>query len=58
MRNRLEYYLDHELQIMKPRRFGLNLPGCDFRFERPGRPCSCTEAFIGIIAMYLGNDVL
>ncbi len=26
-------YLDHELQIMKPRRFGLNLPGRDFRFE-------------------------
>ena len=26
-------YLDHELQIMKPRRFALNLPGRDFRFE-------------------------
>lgn len=26
-------YLDHELQIMKPRRYGLNLPGRDFRFE-------------------------
>ncbi len=26
-------YLDHELTIMKPKRWGLNLPGRDFRFE-------------------------
>ncbi|WP_096087857.1 DUF3360 family protein [Agaribacterium haliotis] len=26
-------YLDHELQIMNPRRWRLNLPGRDFRFE-------------------------
>ncbi len=26
-------YLDHELIIMKPKRWGLNLPGRDFRFE-------------------------
>ncbi|MCP4322419.1 MAG: DUF3360 family protein, partial [Alteromonadales bacterium] len=25
-------YLDHELQIMQPRRWGLNLPGRDFNF--------------------------
>ncbi len=26
-------YLDHELTIMRPKRWGLNLPGRDFRFE-------------------------
>jgi hypothetical protein len=26
-------YLEHELQIMSPRRYALNLPGRDFRFE-------------------------
>ncbi len=26
-------YLDHELSIMHPKRWGLNLPGRDFRFE-------------------------
>lgn len=26
-------YLDHELTIMNPKRWGLNLPGRDFRFE-------------------------
>lgn len=26
-------YLDHELTIMRPNRWGLNLPGRDFRFE-------------------------
>lgn len=26
-------YLDHELSIMQPKRWGLNLPGRDFRFE-------------------------
>lgn len=28
-----EAYLDHELKIMKPRRWALNLPGRDFNFE-------------------------
>jgi len=26
-------YLDHELNIMRPKRWGINLPGRDFRFE-------------------------
>ncbi|MEM1339039.1 MAG: DUF3360 family protein [Bacteroidota bacterium] len=48
--NRSEY-LDHELQIMQPRRYRLNLPGRDFRFEWE----DLVPAFagtLGIIAMY------
>lgn len=44
-------YLEHELQIMKPRRYRLNLPGRDFRFEWE----DLVPAFagtLGIIAMY------
>lgn len=44
-------YLDHELQIMKPRRFGLNLPGRDFRFELEDF-VPALAGTIGIIAMY------
>jgi len=44
-------YLDHELQIMKPRRFGLNLPGRDFRFEWEDL-VPAIAGTIGIIAMY------
>ncbi len=44
-------YLDHELQIMKPRRFGLNLPGRDFRFEIEDL-VPAIAGTIGIIAMY------
>ncbi|CED71761.1 membrane protein [Aliivibrio wodanis] len=44
-------YLDHELQIMKPRRFGLNLPGRDFRFELEDL-VPALAGTIGIIAMY------
>ncbi len=44
-------YLDHELQIMKPRRFGLNLPGRDFRFELEDL-VPAIAGTIGIIAMY------
>ncbi len=44
-------YLDHELQIMKPRRFGLNLPGRDFRFELEDF-VPAIAGTIGIIAMY------
>ncbi|WP_299526857.1 DUF3360 family protein [Winogradskyella sp.] len=49
-KNRSEY-LEHELKIMKPRRYKLNLPGRDFRFEWE----DLVPAFagtIGIIAMY------
>ncbi|KAB1069414.1 DUF3360 family protein [Tamlana haliotis] len=44
-------YLNHELQIMKPKRFRLNLPGRDFSFEWE----DLVPAFagtVGIIAMY------
>ncbi|AUS04214.1 DUF3360 family protein [Pseudotamlana carrageenivorans] len=44
-------YLNHELQIMKPRRFRINLPGRDFRFEWE----DLVPAFagtVGIVAMY------
>jgi len=44
-------YLEHELQIMKPKRYALNLPWRDFRFEWE----DLVPAFagtIGIIAMY------
>ncbi len=44
-------YLDHELQIMKPRRYGLNLPGRDFRFELEDL-VPALAGTIGIIAMY------
>ncbi|MGB0838346.1 MAG: DUF3360 family protein [Flavobacteriaceae bacterium] len=44
-------YLDHELQIMKPRRFRLNLPGRDFRFEWEDL-VPALAGTIGIIAMY------
>ncbi|ORT50109.1 membrane protein [Vibrio sp. qd031] len=44
-------YLDNELQIMKPRRFGLNLPGRDFRFEIEDF-VPAIAGTIGIIAMY------
>ncbi|MCP3699124.1 MAG: DUF3360 family protein [Aliivibrio sp.] len=44
-------YLDHELQIMKPRRFALNLPGRDFRFEIEDL-VPALAGTIGIIAMY------
>ncbi|MDV7103016.1 DUF3360 family protein [Vibrio sp. TH_r3] len=44
-------YLDHELQIMNPRRYGLNLPGRDFRFELEDL-VPALAGTIGIIAMY------
>ncbi len=44
-------YLDHELQIMRPRRWGLNLPGRDFRFELEDL-VPALAGTIGIIAMY------
>ncbi|OIQ28341.1 MAG: hypothetical protein BM564_09735 [Bacteroidetes bacterium MedPE-SWsnd-G2] len=44
-------YLDHELQIMKPRRFKLNLPGRDFRFEWEDL-VPALAGTLGIIAMY------
>lgn len=44
-------YLDHELQIMKPRRYRLNLPGRDFRFEWEDL-VPALAGTLGIIAMY------
>lgn len=44
-------YLDHELQIMKPRRYALNLPGRDFRFEWEDL-VPAIAGTIGIISMY------
>ena len=44
-------YLDHELQIMQPRRWRLNLPGRDFRFEWEDL-VPAIAGTIGIIAMY------
>ncbi|MFQ3231703.1 DUF3360 family protein [Reinekea sp.] len=44
-------YLDHELQIMQPRRYRLNLPGRDFRFEWEDL-VPAIAGTIGIIAMY------
>ena len=44
-------YLDHELQIMNPRRWRLNLPGRDFRFELEDL-VPALAGTIGIIAMY------
>ncbi|MCH4552440.1 DUF3360 family protein [Aestuariibaculum lutulentum] len=44
-------YLDHELQIMKPKRFRLNLPGRDYRFEWEDI-VPALAGTLGIIAMY------
>ncbi|WP_028116638.1 DUF3360 family protein [Ferrimonas senticii] len=44
-------YLDHELQIMKPRRYALNLPGRDFNFEWEDL-VPAIAGTIGIISMY------
>lgn len=44
-------YLDHELQIMKPKRYKLNLPGRDFRFEWEDL-VPALAGTLGIIAMY------
>lgn len=44
-------YLDNELKIMKPRRWKLNLPGRDFRFEWEDL-VPALAGTIGIIAMY------
>ncbi|MBW8192405.1 DUF3360 domain-containing protein [Neiella marina] len=44
-------YLDHELQIMQPKRWGLNLPFRDFRFEWEDL-VPAIAGTIGIIAMY------
>jgi len=44
-------YLDHELEIMKPRRWGLNLPGRDFRFEWEDL-VPAIAGTIGITVMY------
>ncbi|WP_298503125.1 DUF3360 family protein [uncultured Maribacter sp.] len=44
-------YLDHELQIMKPRRYRLNLPGRDFKFEWEDL-VPALAGTLGIIAMY------
>ncbi|KPM33169.1 Integral membrane protein [Croceitalea dokdonensis DOKDO 023] len=44
-------YLDHELQIMQPRRYRLNLPGRDFRFEWEDL-VPALAGTLGIIAMY------
>lgn len=44
-------YLDHELVIMKPRRWRLNLPGRDFRFEWEDL-VPAIAGTIGITVMY------
>jgi hypothetical protein len=44
-------YLDHELQIMRPRRWRLNLPGRDFRFELEDL-VPALSGTIAITAMY------
>ncbi|GGI84166.1 DUF3360 family protein [Shewanella gelidii] len=44
-------YLDHELQIMKPKIWGLNLPGRDFRFEWEDL-VPAIAGTIGITVMY------
>ncbi|TCS43077.1 DUF3360 family protein [Reinekea marinisedimentorum] len=44
-------YLDHELIIMKPRRWRLNLPGRDFRFELEDL-VPAIAGTIGITVMY------
>lgn len=49
-KNRTDY-LEHELQIMKPRRYRLNLPGRDFKFEWEDL-VPALAGTLGIIAMY------
>lgn len=44
-------YLEHELEIMKPKRWGLNLPGRDFRFEWEDL-VPAIAGTIGITVMY------
>ncbi|WP_397447671.1 DUF3360 family protein [Polaribacter sp. R77954] len=44
-------YLENELKIMKPRRFKLNLPGRDFKFEWEDL-VPALAGTLGIIAMY------
>lgn len=44
-------YLDHELEIMKPKRWGLNLPFRDFRFEWEDL-VPAIAGTIGITVMY------
>ena len=44
-------YLDHELTIMRPRRWALNLPGRDFRFEWEDM-VPALAGTIGISVMY------
>jgi len=44
-------YLEHELKIMSPKRFKLNLPGRDFRFEWEDL-VPAIAGTLGIIAMY------
>jgi hypothetical protein len=46
-----EAYLNHELQIMQPRRWRLNLPGRDFRFEWEDL-VPALAGTIGITVMY------
>ena len=46
-----EAYLEHELKIMRPRRWSLNLPGRDFSFEWEDL-VPAIAGTIGIIAMY------
>lgn len=43
-------YLEHELTIMSPRRWGINLPGRDYRFE-PEDWVPAMAATIGKIVM-------
>ena len=49
-------YLDHELQIMQPRRYALNLPGRDFNFEWEDL-IPAVAGTIGITAMYSAVSV-
>ena len=49
--NSREEYLDHELQIMDPKRWSLNLPFRDFRFEWEDL-VPAIAGTIGIISMY------
>jgi len=44
-------YLENELKIMKPKRWGLNLPGRDFRFEWEDL-VPAIAGTIGITVMY------
>jgi len=44
-------YLDHELKIMRPKRWGLNLPGRDFNFELEDL-VPAIAGTIGITVMY------